>query len=147
MGNVEKAKESFNEVISKNSDGIIADKCRNSLGIIYLNEENYEEALKLFDYIVKKRIDEIAAEAQFYIGEVRKAEGSLEEAYQEFLKVKYIYPAYDKWITNSLLKAGECLEELGKPREAVKLYEEILRKHKEDEIGLIVKERVDNLRR
>jgi TolA-binding protein len=147
LDNNQKAKELFEEAISKNPESIIADKCRNSLGIVYLKESNYERALNLFNYVVKKRIDEIAAEAQFHIGEVRMSEGSLQEAHQEFLKVKYVYPAYDKWVSESLLMAGECLEKLGQTNGAVKIYEEILKKHKDDEVGLEVKERISKIKK
>ncbi|MCK5342015.1 MAG: tetratricopeptide repeat protein, partial [Candidatus Heimdallarchaeota archaeon] len=147
MGDNEKAKESFGEIISDNGQTIIGDKSRNALGVIYAAEQNIREALRLFDEVVKRRVDELAAEAQFHIGEIRKAQGNLEEAYQEFLKVKYIYPAYDNWVTDALLNAGDCLEKMDKIKDAVKIYKDILKKHKGDEIETIVNERMKNLKK
>ncbi len=68
-------------------------------------------------------------EVQFYIGEAYFNSGRYEEAIAEFLKI----PMFSKktklqWEASAFYFAGQAYERLGKKNEAIKMYEEIVRR-------------------
>jgi len=70
---------------------------------------------------------QIAAEAQFRIGEARAAAGNLQGAVDAFVKLPILY-AHAEWVQKGLLQAGLCCEKLNQPDKARRFFEELVQR-------------------
>ena len=68
---------------------------------------------------------DIAAEAQFRIGECRVARNILSDAVDAFLKLSILYN-HATWVQRGLNAAGDCYVQLKQPTKARKLFEELV---------------------
>ncbi|MFC1629375.1 tol-pal system YbgF family protein, partial [Gemmatimonadota bacterium] len=76
--------------------------------------------------IMAERIDELAAEAQYLAGEVLFAQERWIDAEVQYLKVKYVFPAFTDWIAQAVYRAGEANVRLGEPEKARTLFQSVL---------------------
>lgn len=105
-----------------------------------------DEALKLYEQVIAKTGTETAAKAQFMIGEIQFAAKQHTEAVKSFFKVIYGYSA-PRWQSEAGYEAGRCFEVLGKPTQAVKMYEELVAKFPNAETAPAAKERLAELKK
>ena len=70
---------------------------------------------------------DIAAEAQFLMGEGYKGQSDLKSAAVAYLKVKYLYGSETTWAARSVYEAAMCNEQLDRIDDARRLYNSILR--------------------
>ena len=139
---IEEAKNDYTALIIRTSTSIFAYRARNNLGKIYINEGFYDKGIELFQEVVENRIDETAAEAQFYIADAYKNQNRMEEARESYLKVRYIYPAFDSWVSRATIEAGDIYLKEENFAEARRMFESVLRKHENDEFGRIAREKI-----
>lgn len=71
---------------------------------------------------------ELAAGARLGLGRLLSAEGKLEEALSEYLKVALLY-AHEASVSEALYRAGETLEALRDPAKAAARYREVVSEH------------------
>ena len=71
---------------------------------------------------------ELAAEAQFRLGENRALRGDLRGAADAFVKLPILY-AHPTWVRKGLLQAGRTYEQLGQPDKAQRFFRELQEKH------------------
>ena len=135
MGRSGEAKRVFQRVISKHPENLMAAYARLELAEMAIQESRFFEASEQITAIIESRTDETAARGQYLLGEIAWEQGDTEEALTNYLKVKYIYPSSTNWVDRALLKAGACYEKMGESRKARKVYDDLLTRHKEDEIG------------
>jgi TolA-binding protein len=99
------------------------------IGLSYSRLNQFDEALRYLKQIKPYVPAEREPEVQFYIGEAYFNSGRYEEAIAEFLKI----PMFSKktklqWEASAFYFAGQAYERLGKKNEAIKMYEEIVRR-------------------
>jgi TolA-binding protein len=71
---------------------------------------------------------EVAAEAQFRIGESRLARGDLPAAADAFVKLPILY-GHAEWVRRGLLQAGLVYERMQQPEKAQRFFRELLQGH------------------
>jgi len=104
-----------------------------------------DEAMALYQQVIAKApIQEVAARAQFMIGELQFAQKNHAEAVSSFFKVVYGY-SYPKWQAEAAYEAARCLEVLEKKEQAAKVYRELIEKFPESDKVPQAKERVKQL--
>jgi tol-pal system protein YbgF len=109
------------------------------------NLDKRAEALALYQQVIAKAPNrEVAARAQFMIGEIEFSEKNHAEAVNSFFKVVYGY-SYPKWQAEATYEAARCLEVLQKKDQAVKLYRELLEKYPASDKIPQAKERLQQL--
>ncbi len=86
-------------------------------------EANLQKVTELSD-------GELAAEAQFRIGENRAAHGDLRGAADAFVKLPILY-GQPEWVRRGLLQAGLTYERLQQPDKAQRFFRELLDKHQD----------------
>ncbi|MEW5766243.1 MAG: 6-bladed beta-propeller [bacterium] len=89
-----------------------------------LTLNRYHQAIAYFSLLVEGR-DELADNAQFYIGQAWQGLKEYEEAFLAYDRLIRNYPASDK-IAAALLRKGDMARELGFLSEAKEAYEQIL---------------------
>jgi TolA-binding protein len=108
------------------------------------NQDRYDQAIETYREIVDGHDGPSAARAQFQIGECLFAQGRLEEAVRELLKVDILY-AYPEWSAAALYEAGRCFEELNKLTEARAHFQQVREHHPESSWAHLASERLAQL--
>ena len=101
-------------------------------------------ARQAFERVLANDRGELAARARLGLGGLLEAEGRLEEALSEYLKVALLY-AHDEEVAEGLYRAGTCLEALDDPERALERYEEVLAQHPETTFAAAARSAVQRL--
>lgn len=83
----------------------------------------------------------LAAQAQLELAELSRAEGALEAALTEYLKLAVLYEPGDA-VARALFGAGELLESLGRPERAREQWSELLRDYPEHPLAPAARQRL-----
>ncbi|MGE3173067.1 MAG: tetratricopeptide repeat protein [Planctomycetota bacterium] len=86
---------------------------------------------------------QLAAEAQFRLGECRQQRGDLQGAVDAFVKLPILY-AHADWVARGLLQAGRCCEQLEQPDKARRFYQELVQRFPERPEAAAAKTRLDD---
>ncbi|MGK9367581.1 tetratricopeptide repeat protein [Melioribacter sp. Ez-97] len=132
-GNLEKAYQTFERVINYYDGTLFADKAKVETAKLELNQKRYESAIPLLREVAEKRLDDIGAEAQYYLGLSYMQQQQWNDAITAFVRVRSVFAAYDEWFTKSLLRLGDCYLELNDKKLAREMYRAVLRRHNSGE--------------
>ncbi len=114
------------------------------MGEVYYKGNNFDKAIDCYNKClnlvpVKQMID-----IQFRIAEAMQAQGRLQEAIEEYLKVPYLYPENNDLVVKSFLRAGSIYEDKDDFRGAINIYQKVALMGVEE--SKYAKERIDWLR-
>jgi len=126
---IAEASSTFDQIITYYEGSIFASKAKVELGIIELQNNNYENAQAHFKEVSEKRTDDIGAEAQYYYGVLLFNQNKIEDAITSLVRVRSVFAAYDEWYTKSLLKLGDCYLKLKDKKQAKEMYRAVLSRH------------------
>ena len=98
------------------------------LGRDLLAMKRTNDALARFDAVIAADRGVLAARAHLGRGEVLVAQGKLEDALGEFLKVSLLFSSEPE-VARSLWLAGQCLEQMGDKEKAMARYRELIEQH------------------
>lgn len=92
---------------------------------LYYKTSDYSRALELYrkclDVVPVREMGDI----HFKIAEVMQAQGAMEEAIEEYLKVAYLYSENDTLVLKALLRVAVIYEDKENFKEAARIYERI----------------------
>lgn len=91
-----------------------------------------ERAEQAFAKVTDLSDGQLAAEAQYRLGEVRAAAGNLQGAVDAFVKLPILY-AHAEWVAKGLLAAGLCCEQLQQPEKARRFFTELVQRFPDTE--------------
>ncbi|KPJ49339.1 hypothetical protein AMJ40_05750 [candidate division TA06 bacterium DG_26] len=128
-GETYRAKETLLSIEEKYPEEPTRDRANLELGKIYLDEGGYSVALSRFRDVIRNRSDDIACEAQYWIGEVYLEQNEFEKALAEYERVEYVYAFCTEWVPKALLGAGACYEKLERYDQARETYKKIIDKY------------------
>ncbi len=103
------------------------------------------EAISLYEQVIAKTDREVAARAQFMIGELHFQAKNHAEAVKSFFKVAYGY-SHPKWQADATYEAARCFEVLGQKAQAVKMYQELVEKFPNSDKVPLAKQRLAELK-
>ncbi len=95
------------------------------LGKARMARGEHERAQDALYKVTELSDGELAAEAQYRIGESRRLDGEVQDAADAFVVLSILY-AHDEWVCKGLLAAGQCFEQLDEPEKAKRFYQELL---------------------
>ena len=108
------------------------------------NLNQADEAVELYKDVIARTDQDVAARAQFMIGEIEFAQEKHEEAVKSFFVVVYGY-ASPKWRAEAAFEAARCFEVLGKKTQAVKMYRELRELFPANDKAILAGERLKDL--
>jgi TolA-binding protein len=108
--------------------------------------DQWDEAVRLYQQVVAKSDREVAARAQFLIGQAHVHHGRHAEAIKSFYTVAYGY-SFPRWQADAMYAAGQSLETLKNTSQAVKQYRELVERFPESEKAAAARERIKLLAR
>ncbi len=100
------------------------------LGRAKYDLKEYDAALERFGNVAVLTRSDLAAQAQFYVGQVLQARGDFKGAGLAYLRVQALYPDAREWVAAAMFESGKCCEALGNKEEALKAYREVAEKYK-----------------
>ena len=103
---------------------------------------NYDAAIASFREVTKRTKSELAAEAQFYIGQVLQTQDDFSGAIVAYLRVQALYADHLEWVAGAIFESAKCSEELGNVEEARKAFEEVVQQHKGTKWARLAAERL-----
>jgi TolA-binding protein len=95
----------------------LASQARFGIGWAREQRGAFDEAIIAYREVTARSEDATAARAQFQIGECLFAQGKVDEAIRELLKVEILYAA-EEWSAAALFEAGRCYASLGRHADA-----------------------------
>jgi TolA-binding protein len=108
------------------------------------NLNKLDEAITLYKDVIARTSREVAARAQFMIGEIQFQQKKHGEAVISFYKVSAGY-GYPRWQADATYEAARCFEVLDKPAQAKKLYQELIEKFPQSDKAPLAQDRVKEL--
>lgn len=103
-----------------------------------------DDAIALYRRVTDEAAGPTAARAQFQIGQCLFAQGQLEAAARELLRVDLLY-AHPEWSAAALCEAGKCFEQLGRARDARAQYQRVVAEHAGTDWAAVAAQRLSAL--
>lgn len=110
------------------------------------NRGRLDEAISLYEQVLKDSNGEAAAKAQFMIGEIQFQRKQYAEALKSFFKVAYGFGS-PKLQADAVYESARCLELLDRKPQAIKQYQELLEKHPASDKVPAARERIETLKK
>lgn len=98
------------------------------LGRAYADRSEHERAEREYTEATKLSEGEVAAEAQFRIGDVRAARGDHDGAVDAYVKLSILY-AHEPWVPRALERAAATYRRLQQPEKAARFQSELLERY------------------
>lgn len=140
----EKSLEFLNQCTDQFPDSPYAPQAFYEQGWARQNLGDFDPAIKLYQRAIAIQDGEVAARAQFMIGEIQFAQKDYKEAINSYFKVMYGY-SFPTWQAEATFEAARCFEVLKKVDKAVDLYRELVEKFPESTRVALAKERIEKL--
>ena len=129
------------------------DRCRFRVAMFFRQNNQFDSARTQLTRITTDRTssssgasnDDLAAEAQYRIGELFQREKRYTEAIAAFLKNKTTFAGIEDWYTLALLNAGACYEATQQNDLAKEMYRLVSARRGEDDFGKTAQQRLEKL--
>ncbi len=144
-GNLADAKDEFESVISQFPATIGAVKGRLGLIRIDLADRNYQSAQVRAQEMATSRTDEFGAEAQYLLGLAFSGAKDWKTAITALMKVKYVFPTYDRWVAKSYVALGDAYIAIQDPIRAKSAFDDALKFKKETETASEARKRLERM--
>jgi TolA-binding protein len=146
VGDTNKALEILNEVIYKYSNNEYADQSRYKIAMYYKINNKVDSAAYHFEALSKSEFNiQLAAEAEYRLGEMKTQIGDYKKAMEYYLKVKEKFSGVEDWFSLSLLGLGECYEKLENIVAAKEIYSSLVALRPDDEFGAAAARRLNEI--
>lgn len=132
---IEDAYKTLDQIISYYEGSVFSAKAKIELSILEINRKNFDNALILLRELAEKRLDDIGAQAQYYIGFIYYEQNNFNDAITALVRVRSVYAGFDEWFTKSLLKLGDCYLKLDNKQQAREMYRAVVNRHKTGEFA------------
>ena len=139
--------KAYNEFVKRYPEHKITPNAYLLLAQYYHNDKmDKKTAAAFYQKATEFQNEEIAAEAQFNLGELALAEGRSDDAKIEFMKTCYLYPKIEKWGSLAQLKTAEIFEKEKMYTAAHAIYQRIMDKSKNKEAVQASGEKIKDLK-
>jgi TolA-binding protein len=141
-GNSDEALKIFKELADGAKDGAVAAEAKYQLARAYEERKDFDAAQKLYEQLAESNAGDLAAQAQFHLGEVAEAKGDAEGAALQFMRVAILF-LHEELTPEALWRAGQCFEKAGRAEDARKAYEELQSDYPDSDQATRAKERLN----
>ncbi|MCX6121711.1 MAG: tetratricopeptide repeat protein [Ignavibacteriales bacterium] len=127
LGKNAEADAQFGQVIQEYGDLPIADKARVAQARMYFELQDYDRAKTAAEKVATSRKDETGAEAQYIVGASLAGKKDWSNVITALLRVKYVFPSYERWVGRAYLGLGDAYEQTKDARRARESYLTVLK--------------------
>ncbi|MCS7228889.1 MAG: outer membrane protein assembly factor BamD [Candidatus Kryptonium sp.] len=147
LGDTSSAMRKFNDVINQFPNSDFSDRARVKIGEILLSYDKSNEAIEILKPVVLNRAtDEVSAQAQYLYAESFFKLGNFDEALLQFLRVRYLYGEYVKFLPMTYYRIAQCYEIKGDYGKATQFLNDILKMNINAEMKTRVLEKLEQLK-
>ncbi len=147
LGKTDQAEKILKELIAGFPQDDIQFEGQLKLGILFLTQKKFGEAVTAFSVAVRSPDERIASQAQFKLGEAYLEGENRELALIQFSKVVYLYPHYSDMLEEALLKLGTLYMAEKKIPEARQAYRKLLEKGKREDRKEVARKMLDQMQK
>ncbi|TCK06519.1 tetratricopeptide repeat protein [Phorcysia thermohydrogeniphila] len=145
-GDREKALELLEKLVSSGNLSKLAYDDLINLAIFAEKEGKLKEANLLINEAMKKaKRKEQKVESLFWKASLQAKMGNTSEAILNYMKIAYEYPDVEPWASTAIYRAAQLFEEKGDLKQALKLYQKVVKLKRGTKEGEIAAERVKSL--
>lgn len=137
----------FQKVIDQQPDDIFADRSRLQIARVYFNSKQHRKSLDTLEQIIKRRNDDVAAEALLMVGDNYLSLSKPADALQAFKDVYDQYSEYPLLVERAHFGAGACYEKLRNKKSARSEYELVVKSGLDTAIKKDAEGRIRRLRK
>jgi TolA-binding protein len=145
LGKMDQAEKILKELVSGFPQDEIQFEGQLRLGILYLAQKKFGEAVAAFSVAARSPDEPVACQAQFKMGEAYLEAGNRESALVQFSKIVYLYPHLPDLLEDALLKLGTLYMEQKKIPEARQAYQKLLEKSRRQDRKEMAKKMLDEM--
>ena len=127
LGKNAEAIAQFDEVIQVYGDLPLADEARIAEARMFFESQDYDKAQAAAEKVATSRKDEVGAEAQYLIGASLAGKKDWTNVITALLRVKYVFPSYERWVGRACLGLGDAYEQTKDLRRARESYLTVLK--------------------
>ena len=127
LGNHADANAQFEAVIKEYGDLPAADEARMAEARMFFELKEYDRVQSIAEKVAVSRKDEMGAEAQYLAGASLAGKKDWTNVITALLRVKYVFPSYERWVGRACLGLGDAYEQLQDVRRARESYQSVLK--------------------
>jgi TolA-binding protein len=117
------------------------------LGLLLQSEGEHRKAIEQFGRAVSQGNPDVAARAQYEIGQTYTLLKDYQQGTVELLKVAYLYPQQQRWVQRSLFQAAANYEQERKWQEALAIYQKIVKEVAAAELREQAAQKIEQLKK
>ncbi|HVN48118.1 MAG TPA: tetratricopeptide repeat protein, partial [Bacteroidota bacterium] len=126
-GNPAEASSQFEATIKQYGETGAADGARVARARMYFAAGDVQSIPPLVERVATSRTDELGAEAQYLVGAAFAGKQDWQNAITALLRVRYVFPAYERWIGRANLGLGDAYEHLSDTVHARQSFQSVLK--------------------
>jgi len=146
-GNSSEAKNQFESVVSQFPSSTAAVKANIGLVRVDITNKEYAAAERRAKEIATTRTDQYGAEAQYLSGIALSNAKEWTNAVTALLRVKYVFPSYDRWVAKSYVALGDAYAAMQDSHKAKSAYQSALKFTQETETVTEARKRLEDLQK
>jgi TolA-binding protein len=127
LGQNAEAVSLFEEVIKEYGDLSLADEARIAEARMFFALQEYDKAKVFAEKVATTRKDDLGAEAQYLVGASLAGKKDWSNVITALLRVKYVFPSYERWVGRAYLGLGDAYEQTKDVRRARESYLTVLK--------------------
>jgi TolA-binding protein len=142
----DQSRQAYEQLISRFNQSPWANEARYGIAWAWQNQKQHDNAVGVYNEVVKATATELGARAQLQIGMCRLEQKRFPDAANAFLVVHSTYD-YPELNVVSLCEAARCLIECKQPEQASRLLERVIKDHPESKWAEVAKTRLEALKK
>jgi TolA-binding protein len=131
LGKTDDALKALALFLDKNDKHVSAAQAFFLKGKALYGTKKYDDALEAFGEATRRTKSEVAAQAQFYIGQIHQGREDFKAAILDYLRIPALYPEAREWIAASTFESAKCSEALGQKDDARKAFQDLVDNYKD----------------
>jgi tetratricopeptide (TPR) repeat protein len=147
LGRLDQAVKVMKELVGKFSNDEVRYEGYLRLGLLYLSQKKFEDAVSTFSIAVQSPEEGIASQSQLKLGEAYLGAENRELALLQFSRVVYLYPQHGEVTEEALVKLGMLYLEEKKFTEAKQIYEKLLDRTKREDRREMAQRMIDQIQK
>lgn len=97
------------------------------LARVYEGQQRPDEARDMYRTVIRNAEAEVGAEALYRLGLLLIDQGQSRQAIEELSRLPTLFGGYPDWIARSYLAQAQAYRQIGRPGEAARLYDQVIR--------------------
>lgn len=142
LGEPETALKSLDAFIAKNTDHPGLARAQLLKGKALYTLKRYDEAMASLKESTNLTRSDVAAEAQFYIGQAHQIQSDFKHALMAYLRVQALYAGAREWVAAATFECAKCQEALGQSEEAVASLKDVATNYKDTQWAKLAEARL-----